>query len=199
MNPMLTKLSPTITNMIRADHTHVLATFHQFEADTSPGTKQALVNTACLALEVHAQLEEEIFYPAMREAGAEVDAEMVGKSVPEHDSMRQLIARLRVLEPTDAGYDDTFYELMRTVLHHVADEETILLPDAERILGDRLSELGAAMTKRRFELVKPKAGEIAWNTVRALPASTMLMGAGAAAMVGLLLMRNKGTSRARRF
>ena len=194
MNPMLTKLSPTITNMIRADHTHVLATFHQFEADTSPGTKQALVNTACLALEVHAQLEEEIFYPAMREAGAEIDAETVGKSVPEHDEMRQLIARLRMLEPTDAAFDDTFYELMRTVLHHVADEETILLPDAERILGDRLSELGAAMTKRRLELVKPKVGEIAWNTVRSMPASTMLMGAGAAAMVGLLLMRNKSTS-----
>ncbi|NUZ04501.1 hemerythrin domain-containing protein [Piscinibacter koreensis] len=198
MNSMLTKLSPTITNMIRADHTHVLATFHQFEADTSPGTKQALVNTACLALEVHAQLEEEIFYPAMREAGAPVDTDLVGKSVPEHDEMRQLIARLRMLEPTDPAYDDTFYELMRTVIHHVADEETILLPDAERILGDRLSDLGAAMTKRRLELVKPKVGEIAWNTVRALPASTMLMGAGAAAMVGLLLMRNKSAA-SRRF
>ena len=193
MSSMLNKLSPTITNMIRADHTHVLATFHQFEADTSAGTKRALVNTVCLALEIHAQLEEEIFYPALAEAG--IDASTVAKSVPEHDEMRRLIALLRTLEPTDAAFDPTFMELMRDVLHHVADEETVLLPDAERQLADRLDELGAAMTKRRFELVKPKLGEIAWNTVRALPASTLLMSAGAAAVVGMALLGGKSSSR----
>src|SRR5205085_2825614 len=91
----LKAIVPTVTNMIRADHTHVLATFHQYEIDTSPGTKQALVNTICLALEIHAQLEEEIFYPAMREIAR--DAGVVGKSVPEHDEMRRLIAQLRTV------------------------------------------------------------------------------------------------------
>jgi hemerythrin superfamily protein len=176
---------PTVTNMIRADHTHVLATFHQYEIDTSPGTKQALVNTICLALEIHAQLEEEIFYPAMREIAR--DAGAVAKSVPEHDEMRRVIARLRSMEPTDADYDATVMELMRDVMHHVADEETILLPDAERSLADRLEELGAAMTKRRFELVAPKTLDIAWNTVRALPASNVLMGAGALAVVAMVV------------
>ena len=57
MLKVLKPFVPTITNMIRADHTHVLATFHQYEIDTSPGTKKALVNTICLALEIHAQLE----------------------------------------------------------------------------------------------------------------------------------------------
>jgi len=176
---------PTITNMIRVDHTHVLATFHQYEIDTSPGTKRALVNTICLALEIHAQLEEEIFYPAMREIAG--DAGVVGKSVPEHDEMRRLVARLRSMEPTDADYDATVMELMRDVMHHVADEETILLPDAERSLADRLEELGAAMTRRRLELVAPKTMDIAWNTLRALPASNVLMGAGALALVAMLL------------
>lgn len=189
MNKMLAQLSPTITNMIRADHTHVLAAFHQYEIDTSPGTKQALVNTICLALEIHAQLEEEIFYPALRELGDV--PEVVAKSVPEHDEMRRLIGRLRDLEPDDAGYDATLMELMRDVLHHVADEETVLLPDAERRLADRLSELGATMTKRRLELIGPKLGDITWNTVRALPASTVLMGAGAVAVAGLLFMSFK--------
>jgi hypothetical protein len=69
--------------------------------------------------------------------------------------------------------------LMRDVLHHVADEETTLLPDAERLLGDRLGELGAQMTKRRLELAAPRAGEIAVNTVRGMPASSMLVAAGA--------------------
>jgi len=176
---------PTITNMIRADHSHVLATFHQYEIDTSPGTKQALVNTICLALEIHAQLEEEIFYPAMREITR--DAGVVGKSVPEHDEMRRLVARLRSMAPTDAAYDATVMELMRDVMHHVADEETILLPDAERSLADRLEELGVAMTKRRLELAAPKTMEIAWNTVRALPASNVLMGAGAIALVAMMV------------
>jgi hemerythrin superfamily protein len=176
---------PTITNMIRADHTHVLATFHQYEIDTSPGTKKALVNTICLALEIHAQLEEEIFYPAMREIARDVD--VVAKSIPEHGEMKRLVARLREMEPTDTDYDATVMELMRDVLHHVADEETVLLPDAERSLADRLEELGAEMTKRRVELAAPRTLEIAWNTARALPASNVLMGAGAIALVAMLV------------
>jgi hemerythrin superfamily protein len=192
LQSLLHKASPTITNMIRADHTHVLATFHQYEADTSPGTKQALANTIMLALEVHAQLEEEIFYPAMR--GLNAEGQTVAKSFPEHDEMKRLIAVLRTMEPTDAAYDDTVMELMRDVIHHVADEETILLPAAEKLLGDRLEELGVQMTKRRIELVKPRAMEIAWNTARALPASTMLMGVGAV-LVGALLLRGLGSGR----
>lgn len=176
--PLTNKLSPTITNMIRMDHTHVMATFHQYEIDTNPQTKQALVNTACLALEIHAQLEEEIFYPAMRDAAT--DKQVLDKSVPEHSEMRRLIAKLRSMAPTDPAYDQTFMELMRDVLHHVADEETVLLPDAERTMGaDKLSELGAEMTKRRLQLAAPRAGEIAMNTMRGFPTSTMLVAAGA--------------------
>jgi len=187
---------PTVTNMIRADHTHVLATFHQYEVDTAPGTKRALVNTICLALEIHAQLEEEIFYPAMRELSG--DSGVIAKSVPEHDEMRRLVARLRGMEPDDAGYDRAVMELMRDVLHHVADEETILLPDAERALKGRLEELGSAMTRRRFELVAPKSLEIAWNTVRALPASNVLMGAGALALAAMLFGGRRRRRRLRR-
>jgi hemerythrin superfamily protein len=170
-------LSPTITNMIRLDHTHVLTTFHQYEIDTNAGTKQALVNTVCLALEIHAQLEEEIFYPAMRTAG--IDSAVLDKSIPEHDDMRRLIERLRSMKPADVGYDQTFMELMRNVMHHVADEETTLLPDAERVLADRLGELGEQMTRRRLQLTAPRAGQIAINTLRGFPASSMLVAAGA--------------------
>ena len=187
MNSLLKKLSPTITNMIRMDHTHVMVTFHQYEADTAPATKKALVNTACVALEIHAQLEEEIFYPAVRRVVT--DPVVIDKSVPEHDEMRRLIAKLREMEPTDADYDRTFMELMRDVMHHVADEETVLLPAAERLLAGEIEELGAQMTKRRLQLVAPRAGEIAGNTLRALPASTMLVSVGAVLAGGLVLNR----------
>lgn len=176
-NTLTNTFSPTITNMIRMDHTAVLETFHQYELDTSPQTKKALVNTACIALEIHAQLEEEIFYPAMRAVASEKS--ILDKSVPEHNEMRRLIAQLRSMEATSPGFDQIFMELMRNVLHHVADEETTLLPEAERLLGQRLGELGAEMTKRRLQLTAPRAGELAANTLRSFPTSSMLVAAGA--------------------
>ncbi|WP_228526737.1 hemerythrin domain-containing protein [Noviherbaspirillum soli] len=183
------KLSPTATNMIRMDHTHTMATFHQYEIDSSPRTKQGLVNTICLALEIHAQLEEEIFYPALRAMDSSNPA--IQKAVPEHNEMKRLIAKLRGMRPTEAGYDDTLFELMRDVMHHVADEETILLPEAERLMGDRLGDLGAQMLKRRVELAAPRGGEIATNMLRGMPKSTMMLAAGAL-MAGTYLMKRNG-------
>lgn len=186
MNRVARQLSPTATQQIRADHTHVLAVFHRFTADASNATKQAIVNTACLALDVHAQLEEEIFYPALRANAA--DGEVLAKSVPEHDRMRQRIGELRDLRAGDPAFDNTFLELMRDVIHHVADEETVLLPAAERQLADELDELGARMTKRRIQLTLPHAGEIAVNSARAWPAGT-LVAAGGALVVGTWALR----------
>ena len=176
MKSILRKAVPNATTMIRMDHTHVLATFHRYRRDTPAQVKQGLVNMICTALEVHAQLEEEIFYPALRAAAAS-DGAIVDKSLPEHEEMKRLIGKLRGMQPSDALYDDTVMELMRGVLHHVADEETTLLPDAERLLGERLEDLGLQMTKRRLELTAPRAGEIAVNTVRAIPATSMVLAA----------------------
>ncbi|RJF96359.1 hemerythrin domain-containing protein [Noviherbaspirillum saxi] len=177
MKSFTDRMSPSITNMIRMDHTSVLETFHQYEISSSPQLKKALVSTVCLALEIHAQLEEEIFYPAMRDLAD--DTSLVGKSLPEHNEIRRLIGQLHTMQPADPTYDQTFMELMRNVLHHVADEETTLLPDAERLLTDRLGELGMQMTKRRMQLMAPRVGEIASNTARSLPTSSMLVAAGA--------------------
>jgi hemerythrin superfamily protein len=171
MNPMMSRLSPDATTMIRMDHTHVVATFHKYRVGASPARKRALANTICLALEIHAKIEEEIFYPAMRK----VDPELVDKSIPEHNEMRRLIAQLREADPADPSFERSLMELMRDVLRHVADEETMLLPDAERVLGDRLGELGARMTRRRLELMAPKAGQIAIDTMRTFPVPLLAM------------------------
>jgi hypothetical protein len=175
MNAFTQTLAPSATDLIRGDHARVLGAFHRYKMASSPGRKQALVNTVCLALEVHAQIEEEIFYPAIR---AEHPA-LVEKSVPEHEEMRSLIAMLRAMRPEDEEYDRSFMELMRKVIHHVADEETTLLPDAERLLAPQLGELGARMMKRRLELMLPRAGEAARYSARALPAAPLLVAAGA--------------------
>jgi hemerythrin superfamily protein len=189
---ILSKLSPSITSMIRLDHSHVMVTFHKYQPDLSPGRKKAIVETCCRALEIHAQLEEEIFYPALRDADG---GEVLAKSEPEHDEMRRLIGKLRAMEPVDANYDGVFYQLIRDVMHHVADEETVLLPEAEQRLQDRLSELGARMTRRRLQLVAPHSGEIAVNTARAMPAGTLFL--TASVLTGLVLIARSASRRSR--
>ena len=192
MNPLLSRISPSITNMIRMDHMHVLTTFHQYEVTTPARVKKGLADSVCVALEIHAQLEEEIFYPALR---AIADTEVVRKSVPEHDQMRRLITQLRNQQPGQQAYDETFFELMNNVMHHVADEETLLLPTAEKVLADQLGELGAQMTKRRLQLAAPRTGEIAGGMARSVGTGTLVAGAGALLACSYLLTRPPGWRR----
>jgi hemerythrin superfamily protein len=175
MKTLLKPLAPSATDMIRADHTRVLAIFHRYSLDARPALKRGLVESICLALEIHAQLEEEIFYPAMRDAGSTVVAELE----PEHQEMRRRIGLLRQLDPADPQYDQTFMELMRDVIHHVADEETMLLTSAESLLRQRLSELGGRMLKRRMQLGAPRAAEMARNRARSARPGAMLLAAAA--------------------
>jgi hemerythrin-like domain-containing protein len=181
LKPMLSRLgsrfSPSVTDMIRMDHSQIMAAFHRFKPGARAQTRLAVVDTACLAIEIHSQLEDEILYPALYDLVS--DRAAVEESVAEHDDMQRLVTALRGMRPEDAAYDSTFTELMRQVMHHVAEEETVLLPEAERLLGERIGDLGAKMAKRRVQLTAPHAGEIARNTARAVPTMTVLLAAGA--------------------
>jgi hypothetical protein len=184
VNAIIRKLAPSATDMIRADHTRVLASFHRYSIASAPRVKQGLANTICLSLEIHAQIEEEIFYPAMREAGSALIKELI----PGHQEMRRLIAALRNMDAADPEFDQTFMELMRDVMHHVADEETILLTHAESVLADRLGELGARMMHRRVRLSAPRAPEMARNTASAASPNALLMALGTL-LAGALVLR----------
>jgi hemerythrin superfamily protein len=167
----LKDMSPSITDMIRFDHSHVMLTSHQYVVTKKAAVKKALAETVCDALEIHATLEEEIFYPALRKLG--LGGSTLSKSVPEHDEMKKLIAKIRRSDANTVQYDELFSSLMRDVMHHVADEETILLPEAERVLTkSRLNELGVEMSKRRLQLLTPKAGKAAINTLVGFSSST---------------------------
>jgi hypothetical protein len=178
--------------MIRLDHTHVLSAFHQYEIGSSPRLKKGLADNVCLAIEIHAQLEEEIFYPAMR---AVADDEFLRKSTPEHDEMRGLISRLRNMPVNDSAFDDTFFELMRHVMHHVADEETLLLPAAERLIPQQLADLGAQMTRRRLELTGSRAPEVASSVARSIRPGSILAAASAVFAGAHLLSRHRYADR----
>jgi hemerythrin superfamily protein len=175
----LNQLSPTITDMIRFDHSHVMVTFHQYTRDKAPSVKKALADTICTALEIHATLEEEVFYPVMRQL--DKGEPFIHKAEPEHNEMRRIIAELRRTSGSDPRHDRLIMELMRDVIHHVADEETTLLPQAESLMSKaRLSELGSQMTKRRMELVAPKAGKLAKSHAVGFSGSTTAMVVGLA-------------------
>jgi hypothetical protein len=103
--------------------------------------------------------------------------------------MKRLIATLRHMTPDAMDYDDTVMSLMQDVIHHVADEETVVLPQAERLLGDQLGELGMRMTRRRLELVAPRTGEIALNMGRAASGNTVALSIAALAAGGFLVSR----------
>lgn len=183
------------TGQIRTDHMHVLTLAHRYKHDSSPRTKQGIVRNVCAALEIHAALEEEIFYPALEAAG--IDTKTAVDT--EHGDIHRLVDRLKTMSPSDADYDETFMSLIRQVMHHVADEETILLTEAERRMGDRLGEIGHAMTRRRMELVKSRAGELASSFAQASANKSMLLTGGAvlagAFLVSRALSRNGDAQR----
>ena len=81
------------------------------------------------------------------------DRKAISKSLPEHDEMRRLVALLRGMEPEATRYDDAYTGLMRYVMHHLATEETMILPEAERLIQDPLGALGNKMIIRRMKLI----------------------------------------------
>jgi hypothetical protein len=186
VNALMRKIGPGATDMIRADHTRVLGAFHRYKTDSSPAKKQAIATMVCAMLLVHARMEDDIFYPAMRAAGSTLLEELE----PEHEEMRSLIATLKGMQPTEAQFDLTFMELMRAVIHHVADEETMLLTHAESVLGPRLGELGVQMARRRAELVAEHAAALAGPKARAMPGGALALAAGAL-LAGLWLVRRR--------
>jgi hypothetical protein len=189
MTPLAQRLTPDTTRQIRADHRHAMAIHRRYRADLPAARKRALVDTVCLALEVHAQLEEELLYPALREhlPGHPV----LERSVPEHQEMRRLIATLRLITPADVDFDPTFHALMRHVIHHVADEETELLPAAERVMPEALDALAPRLAARRAQLIAPRAGEVASNAVHAMPSGLLVMLAAGLGFGAALLWRGR--------
>lgn len=175
---VIERVAPSATDLVRRDHTLVLATFHRYHAGLSPRLKRALVRSVCLALELHARIEEEILYAAMREVE---QSDFLRRAPSEHDEMRRLIAQLRETPADSPSYDATFLTLMRDVMHHVADEETSFLPEVERVLRGRLGELGATWMRRRLALLAPRTPRLVYERARGMPAGSMLM------LVGLVL------------
>lgn len=138
--------------LLRQDHLDVQALFDTYEAGLNSleeDRKQGLAERICSLLLVHGQIEEEIFYPAARDA---IDAEgLLDEAEVEHGVARELIEQIQAMDPEDALYDAKVRVLGEYVRHHVVEEEDRLFPLVELADID-LDELGAQMQERRLEL-----------------------------------------------
>lgn len=123
------------------------------QAKGQASQQEELARQIFQALEVHAQIEEEIFYPAVRSKVYENGEDIIKESLQEHKTVRELIRQLRGLNPHDPTYRNTFQELMDNVREHVDMEESEIFIDTEEQLGDQLERLGAEMQQRKQELM----------------------------------------------
>jgi general stress protein YciG len=145
----------TATDLLRNDHERVKSLFHEYDtaSDEDVEQKATIAQRAFTELEVHAKIEEEIFYPAVREQGGEEGEELVDEGLAEHSAVKELIEELRSMSPEDEDYDDKFQDVIDNVLHHAEEEESEIFPLAEEHLRDDLPTLGAQMAERKRQLM----------------------------------------------
>lgn len=142
---------PSATQLIKRDHKKVEGLFNKFDKTKSPSAKKKICEQVIQELEVHAKLEEEIFYPAVRQHLGE--EEMLAEAKQEHQEAKQIMAELKKADAEGEEFESKFADLVEGVQHHVEEEEGEMLPKAEESDMD-LQEYGDRMTRRRNELLK---------------------------------------------
>src|SRR4029434_10863780 len=123
----------------------------EYEAAANVETKRTLAAQVCMELETHAQLEENIFYPAVNE-GTNEGPDLVKDSVQEHETVHLLIQELQGMEHDTDAFDTKFQELIKHVQHHVEEEEAEMCPLAEQELAEDLDEMSEEMQELKADL-----------------------------------------------
>ena len=102
---------------------------------------------------MHATIEEEIFYPAVKKARSENVKDEVREAYEEHKQIKSLLAQISSITSADETYDMKIKVLKEDVEHHIKEEEGEMFPDAKKFLGEhRLIELGAKLESRKEQL-----------------------------------------------
>ena len=142
------------TALLKRDHAEVRKLFKEYDKlaeDEADGEeRQALAEQICTMLTAHATIEEEIFYPAAREA--DVESDLLDEAEVEHQSAKELIAQIESMSPDDELYDAKVKVLGEYVDHHVQEEEGELFPQCRKAEMD-LAALGEELAERKSELL----------------------------------------------
>ena len=137
--------------LLKEDHRTVEDLFARFEKASGDGRKQELATEICTELSIHAQIEEEIFYPACE---GKVEEDLLKEAYVEHDGAKVLIAEIMAGEPSDEFYDAKVTVLQEQIEHHVKEEEKRMegLFAQARDAGVDMDALGEEMAARKEAL-----------------------------------------------
>lgn len=143
--------TPDAIGMLRADHEKVSEMFERYENLRTEQQKEKLAREICQELRVHAQLEEEIFYPAAREAIE--DEDLMDEAAVEHQSAKDLIAQIQESSPHEELFDAKVKVLGEYIKHHVKEEQNEMFPHVRKSDLD-LKALAEQMRIRKKELLR---------------------------------------------
>lgn len=138
------------TVLLKTDHELVSDLFAEYEEADSVKEKKQIAEQICNELTVHAQIEEEIFYPAVKKALK--DKELIPEAMVEHATLKSLVAQVEDEEPSGEMFDAKIKVMKEYVKHHVKEEQNEIFPKAKSTDLD-MNELGAKLSKRKEELI----------------------------------------------
>lgn len=149
-------------DLLDADHLAVKHLFVEYArlayaaVAGAAGDRAAIAARICDELTVHAQIEEEVFYPALRQAVAGA-ADVVVEAVDEHQHIKLLIAQIRERGAADSTMDQLVADLARAVEDHVKEERDELFPKARSAPGLELAPLALRLKERQLQLTQGAA------------------------------------------
>jgi len=149
-----TAKAPDATSLLEADHAKVRKLLEQLEKARDAGRRRELLERIDEELTVHATIEEEVFYPAFREAGEKKeDDKLFFEAIAEHHVVKVVLPDLRATPPDSEEFAGRAKVLKELVEHHAEEEEKEMFPRARRLLGkERLRDLGAQLAARKGQL-----------------------------------------------
>ena len=143
------------TSLLKKDHAAVKALFKEYETagDGAEQTKQNLFDQIQAELDVHAAIEEQIFYPAVQEGRSGKAKDLVLEALEEHKVVNTLLEEIASLTPADDEFGAKMKVLQENVEHHADEEEREMFPEAKKQLSEEIrNELGTRMETRKDEL-----------------------------------------------
>ena len=143
--------------LLKADHKEAKELYKKFFKAKTAAQKKELAGQLCLALSVHMRIEEDIFYPAVKQALKEKDRLVVPEARVEHASLKRLITEVETAQDDDE-FEARVQVMCEYTTHHVKEEETKMFPKA-KAAGVNLVDLGERMQWRKLELLDQMAGK----------------------------------------
>lgn len=137
--------------LLKDDHKTVEDLFRRYEeaGEGALQEKRQIRDRIVKELSIHAWIEEQVFYPATREARGETE-QMVREALEEHEKAKQALRELAALDPEEPRFDQVLTQLIKDVRHHVQEEEGEMFPTVnEAMSSQQLSELGAQLEEAK--------------------------------------------------